>query len=116
MNTYQFKIDFTNNFYNYFNSISADVYFYHVLQYYKAYFLYDSISRGLQIRLLFFSIFYFLFLYFIKYYEKINFEYITLFKFCLSLILIVSIINFLFLSNSISVIVDRIILFFTIFI
>ena len=61
---------------------------------------------------LYFSIFYFLFLYFMKFFQNNNFEYISLFKFCFPLIVFTALINFIFLSNNFSVILDRLLLYF----
>lgn len=78
---------------------------------YKYYFSYESTSKGLQVRLLFFSIFYFIYLYFIKIIEKNNFEYNDLFKLFFPIILFSSAINFLFLENSFSVVIDRMLMY-----
>lgn len=86
--------------------------FYYVVENYNAYLSYESISRGFQVRLLYFSIFYFLFLYFMKFFQNNNFEYISLFKFCFPLIVFTALINFIFLSNNFSVILDRLLLYF----
>lgn len=78
---------------------------------YKYYFSYESTSKGLQVRLLFFSIFFFIYLYFIKLLEKKNFEFKDLFNLFFPMILFLSAINFLFLENSVSVIIDRLIMY-----
>lgn len=78
---------------------------------YKYYLSYESSSKGLQVRLLFFSIFYFIYLYFIKLLEKNNFEYSSLFKIFFPIILFFSAINFLFWENNYSVVFDRLIMY-----
>lgn len=88
------------------------VYFLNDFGRYKYYFSYESTSQGLQVRLLFFSIFYFIYLYFIGLLEKNNFEYSDLFKLFFLIILFVSAINFLFLDNKISVVIDRMLMYF----
>ena len=96
----------------YFYIFNINLYSY--FQVYLSYYSIDgnSISKGLPLRILFFAFCYIIIIYFMNFFKKKNFEYLNLFIMCLTVILIITIINYLLLSNTISVIVDRLIIFF----